>query len=378
MSLKPKVRILTSSHKANDERIFYKQAKSITGAGYDTAVIAPHPHNEVLDGIAVKAVPKFDGKLARLIITPLYILISSIREKADLYHFHDPELIPVGVILKLLGKKVVYDAHEYYKLKIMSKAGIPRIIRQLTASAFDIFETAASITFNAVIVVDKTTEAKFRGRSVRLGNFPFRPQEPVRRRNGTGVFKCVYAGGLSADRGLFKMLHAMEYVDDRIKLVLAGPMSDADIEEMKRLKGYERVEYLGFIPWLKVLELLPECDLGLVLLQPVPAYIYAGENTVKLFEYMMACLPTLASDFPNLKEILDHNTCGITVDPTNPAMIAEKIMYFADNPDVAGRMGENGVKAVMARYNWENEEKKLLALYSRILDSKARGMRYHA
>ncbi len=378
MSLKPKVRILTSSHTAFDERIFYKQAKSIAIAGYDTAVIAPHPTDEILDGIAIKAVPELNGKFARLLIIPLYILILAIREKAYLYHFHDPELMPSGLVLKLLGRSVVYDAHEYYKLKIMSKTGIPGMIRQLIASAFDLFETLASMTFNGVIVVDKVTEAKFGGRAVRVGNFPFRPQKPVKRSERTGEFKCVYAGGLSADRGLFKMVQAMEYVDDRIKLVLAGPMSDRDFENIKRLKGFERVDYLGLIPWLKVLELLPECDLGLVLLQPVPAYIYAGENTVKLFEYMMACLPTLASDFPNLKKILDCETCGITVDPTDPALIAEKITYFADNPDAVGRMGENGVKAVMERYNWENEEEKLLALYSKILNSKRQRGHAHA
>jgi len=145
-------------------------------------------------------------------------------------------------------------------------------------------------------------------------------------------------------------------------------MSEENLRKAKQLKGYERVEYLGFIPWKSVLEMLPDCDLGLLLLQPVPGYLYHGENSIKLFEYMMASLPVLCSDFPNLKRIIGQENCGITVDPTDPVEIGKKIMYLADNPGVAGRMGENGRKAVKEKYNWETEADKLLGLYGHILE----------
>ncbi len=376
---KPKVCILTSSHKADDDRIFHKQAKSIAGAGYNTSIISPHDADETLEGIRIKAVPNAGGKvLGKIILRPLFVLATGIRDRADIYHLHDPELLPAGLILKLTGKKVVYDAHEYYKQNILSKRSIPWGLRHFIAYFFDRFETFASMLFNGVIVVDGSIRAKFGRKAVVISNYPYNPREPVVPKNRGNEFKCVYAGGLSADRGLFKMIEAMKYVDRPVKLILLGPLSNEDRIKAENMNGYEKVEYLGLRPWPEVLKLLPECDLGLVLLQPVPAYILAGEGTVKLYEYMASRLPVLGSNFVNLERIIRENGCGATVDPTNPAIIAEKIMYFADNPDAASRMGENGVKAVMARYNWEKEEEKLLALYGKILDSKTRGRRCHA
>jgi glycosyltransferase involved in cell wall biosynthesis len=359
---------MTSSHRAYDERFFHKQAKSLLGAGYDATIIAPHPADEVADGIRIKAVPKPGGRLERLLITPLRVLAAGIREKADIYHFHDPELIPAGLALRLLGRKVIYDSHEYYKLKVLSYNRIPGGLRQIVAWVYDVLETLSSRLFNGVVVVDSVTEAKFKGMATMVSNFPFKSSITSRPKKKDGSFRCVYVGGLEGDRGLFKMVEAMEHVDDRVRLVLAGHMSEENLRKAKQLKGYERVEYLGFIPWKSVLEMLPDCDLGLLLLQPVPGYLYHGENSIKLFEYMMASLPVLCSDFPNLKRIIGQESCGITVDPTDPVEIGKKIMYLSDNPGVAGRMGENGRKAVKEKYNWEMEAKKLLGLYGRILE----------
>jgi glycosyltransferase involved in cell wall biosynthesis len=369
LNLKSKVGILTSSHKANDDRIFYKQAKSIAGAGYDTVIVAPHPADEVLEGIRIKAVPMPGGKLGRLLLTPFHILIAGIKEKADIYHFHDPELIPAGLVLRLLGRKVIYDSHEYYKMKILSMDRIPGWLRNPAAEAYDVLETLAARTFSGVIVTDRVTEGKFKGMATVVSNPPYKSGVSREPKKQDGVFKCVYIGGLERDRGLFKMVEAMEHVDGRFRLVLAGRMSEEDLNEIKRLKGYAKVDYLGLIPWVKVLELLPDCDLGLLLLQPVPGYFYHGENSIKLFEYMMAGMPVLGSNFVNLERIIRETGCGSTVDPTDPREIAKQITYFADNPELSRRMGENGVKAVMEKYNWEKEEEKLLALYGRILNA---------
>jgi glycosyltransferase involved in cell wall biosynthesis len=371
LNIKPKVCILTSSHKANDERIFYKQAKSIAGAGYDTVVVAAHPADEALDGIRIKAVPKARTNIGRLFVTPLHILAAGIREKADVYHFHDPELLPAGLVLRLLGRKVIYDAHEYYKMKVLSKDRVPAWLRNPAAYVFDILETLAARTFSGVIVTDRVTEGKFKGMAIVVSNPPYKSNASRQPKEKDGAFKCVYIGGLERDRGLFKMVEAMEHVDGRVRLVLAGRISDGDLNEIKRLKGYSRVDYMGLIPWAKVLELLPDCDLGLLLLQPVPGYFYHGENSIKLFEYMMAGMPVLGSNFVNLERIIKEAGCGSTVDPTDPREIAKQIMYFADNPEVCRTMGENGIRAVLEKYNWENEAEKLLALYGGILDTGA-------
>ena len=311
--------------------------------------------------------------MQRLLLTPMRVFRAGLAEKADIYHFHDPELVPYGLLLRALGKNVIYDVHEYYKMKLLSKTQIPGGLRHFVAWAFDAFESMAAPLFSGIIVVDRDTERKFKGRATTVRNYADKSFiAPRTNKKDESVFKCVYVGGLEGDRGLFKMIEAMEYVDGRVRLIIAGFMFGQNLEKAEKTKGFERVDYLGVIPWQKVMELLPECNLGLVLLQPTPAYLYAGENTVKLFEYMMAGMPVLVSNFPNMAKIIEDERCGATVDPTDPKEIAKKIMYFADNPEVARQAGENGRKAIMEKYNWEVEEKKLLGLYSRILKEDLR------
>jgi len=368
MSTKTKVCIFSSAHPPTDGRVFHKEAKSLLRAGYEVVYIGPDTADGVQDGIRVKAVPRSRSLLKRALIAATRLIRASLRERADIYHFHDPELLPAGLLLRLLGKRVVYDVHEYNKLNFKSRRPGYWGMRTLMANVFDIFETQASRYFNGVIAVDKVIEDKFMGRAVKVSNFPFRPGKPSRLEMREREFKCVYAGGLTADRGLFRMIEAMEHIDRPAKLILLGKISDENRRKAETMKGYERVECRGYKPWPEVLELLPNCDLGLVMLQPVPAYVFAGEGTIKLFEYMGAGLPVLASNFPNLKRIIEQADCGLVVDPTDPVEIARKITYFADNPEAARRMGENGWKAVMDKYNWETENEKLLGLYSRILD----------
>jgi len=365
---KTRVCILTSGHTPFDERIFHKQAKSLAGAGYEVVIVAPHSADERVDDIKIKAVRKERGGLKGMVFTAFRVFMSGVKEKADIYHFHDPELIPFGLILKLMGKRVVYDVHEYYKQNFMSKRAIHWALRKLIAYSFDFIETFASKLYDGVIVVDRLTGLKFKGRSLKVSNYPYRPKQSLKSKPHGGDFKCVYAGGLSADRGLFKMIEAMEHVRIPAKLILLGPLSEEDRLKAEKMKGYEKVEALGLRPWLEVLRLLPEYDLGLVLLQPVPAYYYAGEGTVKLFEYMGAGLPVLGSNLPNLERIIKDEDCGVSVDPTDPIEIAKKITFFAENREAAGSMGKNGRKAVEDKYNWEMEAKKLLGLYSHFSD----------
>jgi len=112
---------------------------------------------------------------------------------------------------------------------------------------------------------------------------------------------------------------------------------------------------------------LDKLRVGLVLFYPEPNQINSQPN--KLFEYMSAEIPIVASNFPLWKEIVEGNQCGICVDPLNPEEIARAIEYLITHPDEAQRMGENGRKAVIEKYNWESESKKLIELYRKILSS---------
>jgi glycosyltransferase involved in cell wall biosynthesis len=146
-------------------------------------------------------------------------------------------------------------------------------------------------------------------------------------------------------------------------LQLGGKFSEKETEaEVKSYAGWQLVDELGFVDRVGVKNILAHAVAGLVTFLPLPNHIDAQPN--KMFEYMSAGVPVIASNFPLWREIIEGNDCGLCVDPLNPAAIAEAIDYLVNNPVRAEQMGRNGQRAVQERYNWTIEEKKLLELYS--------------
>jgi glycosyltransferase involved in cell wall biosynthesis len=268
--------------------------------------------------------------------------------------------------LKALGKKVIYDVHEDYKSKILSKYYIPRFLRRPLAHLFDLFEKTASKIFDAIIVVDDYLLSRFRHRRVvKVAHFPPIIEIPRKKQNDEFVF--VYAGGINKDRGISKVIQALGFLGDykgEMKIILAGPIEEEYLKQAVENNPF--IDYVGYLPWREVLKIYSVSDVGLLLLQPVPAYI-TTETPVKLFEYMLAGLAVLSANFPSLKKIIEGNKCGICVDSTNPREIADAMKYLIEHKEEARKMGENGKRAVIERYNWEKESEKLLKLYKELL-----------
>jgi glycosyltransferase involved in cell wall biosynthesis len=178
----------------------------------------------------------------------------------------------------------------------------------------------------------------------------------------------VYVGGISKLRGAIEMVRALEHLNPawNVRLDLIGKFEPPELEEeLQALPGYWRVRFLGWLPWELAWERAQAAFAGLVLFHPAPNHTNSLPN--KLFEYMAAGLPVVASNFPLWKEIVEGNRCGITVDPLDSKAIAQAIEYLLAHPEEALQMGENGRRAVEEKYNWEAESKKLLGVYSKLL-----------
>jgi len=368
-----KICILTSVHPPFDTRIFHKQAKSLVKAGYDVSLIAQHDKNEVVNGVKIVALPKAKNRFRRVLGT-WRVFKLAFKQKADVYHFHDPELIPAGLLLKFLTKgKVIYDVHEYYGELMLLKYYLPRYTRKIVAQLVKLVERFASIFFDSVIAATDDLLKNFPQCEVTVAvyNFPILAQFDTMKRNtdSDNNFNVIYVGGLTEERGISEIVQAMEYVNASkdVKLVLYGKFVPEPYEnEVRRLRGFERVEYRGWVEpdvlWLR----MASADIGIVCLRPV------GQHTkglpTKLFEYMAAGLPVIASNFPLWQEIVEGNNCGLTVDPLNPQEIARAVVYLIEHPGEARKMGQNGRKAVLEKYNWENESRKLIALYHKLVE----------
>lgn len=369
-----KVCILTSVHQVFDVRIFRKQAKTLAGAGYNVTLIAQHDSNETVDGIKIIALPKPKNRLLRILID-WKLLKLAFKQKSDIYHFHDPELLPFGVLLKILTKaKIIYDVHEHYPNAILDKEWIPKYARKLISKLFDIIEKMLVHFIDVVIYTTPIVGQRYQKIKVkakRIENYPLLSLSELYK-SLTHQKHIIYLGGMSKIRGIYELIKAFKLVIEKCpewKLYLVGTIMPASFaEEIEKLIEKSNIsKHIRLIPWVSFEEkekYSKQASIGIVAYLPYANNISCLPN--KLFEYMLAGIPVVASNFPLYKEIVEGNTCGITIDPTNVQEIAKAIEYLIKHPEKARKMGENGRKAVLEKYNWENEAKKLLKVYENL------------
>jgi len=370
-----RVCIMTSVHPAFDPRIFHKQARSLADAGYDVTLVAQHSRDEVVQGVRILALPRPRNRLWRMLGT-CRVLRLAYKQHADIYHFHDPELLPVGLLLKLLTKaKVIYDVHEDYPASILYKHWVPSILRKPLSRIFNLVEKRLASRLDCVIAVVDDLSRQFRGkRVVTIWNYPIVQAMRPKADYPFEKPRLIYVGGLTRERGISEVVQAMHYVNSRmdIKLMLCGKFDlPAYEEKVRKLRGFEKVEYHGWVRPEEVPSKLAQATIGMACLHPAPNYVYMP--TTKVFEYMAAGLPVVASNFPSWKEFMEATNSGLTVDPLNPREIAKAVEYLVEHPDEARMMGENGRRAVLEKYSWQTESKKLLALYEDLLKQKGPG-----
>ncbi len=370
---------LTTVHPRYDTRIFVKQCISLVRSGYDVnLIVADGKGGEENEGVKIHdiGVSRF-GRAGRMIRTVMAVYTKALGVKADIYHFHDPELIPIGLLLKLRGKRVIYDVHEDYPEAILSKRYLSPLARRLTARIFKKFEEFASRRFTSIIPATPGIAERFETLNkniVIVQNFPIldelQTSKPVpwdKRLNAV-----AYVGGIASLRGAREMMEAIGIVSKEtdVHLILAGEFSPQSLEkDISSMEGWKQTEYLGYLSRDKVARLFGRVKAGLVLIHPEPRYQVS--YPVKLFEYMSAGIPVIASDFPLWRKIVEGAGCGLLVDPLKPEEIADAVIYLLENPEEAEKMGRNGRKSVLEQYNWGIEEQKLIKLYNQISQSDA-------
>ncbi|MBN2108829.1 MAG: glycosyltransferase [Deltaproteobacteria bacterium] len=372
LSFRVRVCHLTTAHRALDNRIFDKEALSLARAGYEVTIIGQHDREEVCNGVRLVPIPKPVGRLERLQTALFGLAGLAKRQKADVYHFHDPELIPLGLFLKLFGKKVIYDAHEDYAQTLLTVAGLPPALRRLLSFIWDGFERMAARVFDGIIVVDSNIRRKFCAyKTEMITNVPplafsrshSRPQR-------SGPLKLIYTGVVAAERGIVKIVQALNLMQSRdVELHIIGTVDDAEFQKL--FDADPRIICHGRLPWRQALQEIELGDVGLMLFQPVPAHMFfTGEGNTKLFEFMGFGMPVLYGNLPNLSKFFGPLNAGLAVDPTSPEEIAAAIDRLHDDSELCQYLGENGRRAVRERFHWEAEEKKFLVFYDRVFFGK--------
>lgn len=366
----PKVVHLTSVHVPRDNRIFHKECRSAADAGYEVVLVAPYTQDQMVDGVRIRAVPSPRNRLGRIIGTVPAVARAAVDERADLYHFHDPELIPVGLLLRALGRKVVYDVHEDYITSVAQKDYLPQSVRRVLARLVGLLESMAAPFFELILAEDYY-QRRFAGGTIVL-NYPAlerfgQIRATVDVQEGPRV---LYTGGVTPERGALQHVDILHNVPD-VEIFMVGRCSVEMAEGLRRRAGphAQRLQIVGegrFVPFEEIMQYYERGGwlAGLAIFPPTPHH--REKELTKFFEYMAAGIPVVCSDFPRWKRLVEGKGVGLCVDSQSPDSVAEMISYLWNHPDDAMKMGARGRFAAQM-FSWESESKKLLALYRRLL-----------
>jgi glycosyltransferase involved in cell wall biosynthesis len=361
--------IISTVHQPFDTRIFHKQAQTLARAGYEVMYLVSHSRDEVIDGIEIRRLER--GTLVRRLLSLPAVFRKALATRADVFHLHDPELIILALWLRLAGRQVIYDAHEDIAADIPYKDYLARPVAIIIAFFAALLEKTTARLLNAVITATPAIAEGFRGKNVYVvNNFPeLDPDQPraVPQFTQQGL-RLIYIGDMTPVRGILEIVQAVTQIDpgEAISLDIIGKFPFEDYEKLVRDAADERVQFKGWLAYNAAMAALQQADTGMVCFFPLPNHTRAQPN--KLFEYMMAGLPMIVSDFPLWRQIVIDNGCGFGVDPQDPASIADALLRMRRLSAAERReMGKRGQQLVYDRYNWNAEAKTLLSIYEKLI-----------
>ncbi len=362
---------VTTVHSPFDPRIFYKQLASLCDAEFDAYLIAPHEHDEQVQGISIHALPRPETRWRRLALQPQAFKKARALDAA-LYQVHDPELLPLAFLLKTTtGARVVYDMHENYRSK---GALLGRALRALERWAFG--------WVDHVLLAEESYRSIVDGHTVPhtcIANY-FRPigeEEPV---ETVGIAetptRLLYTGTLSASRGLRTMIELAAEIQrtgrpETVELVGVCHHEDqrAWAEEQIRAEGLgdviERVGWDAYVPPSAMSSHYRRADVGLALFEPHSNY--RRSLPTKFYEYLHYGLPILCSDFPMWRRFVEQHECGAVVPPGEPGAVLAVLNEWQAHPERYRRCAENA-RAAAPQYRWEEMGGRLVSLYRRMLN----------
>lgn len=385
-----KVTMFVWNNFMNDARVL-REASALTELDYTVTIIAKKELSEihlpsseqvrervfVNRPLKLELPEKITDKIKSSILTKhmpnMLLMIKMImlgrKYDTDVYHAHDLNTLIQGIMgakLRLNRKVLVYDSHEVQTSRThYSFEKIYRIEKFL-------------LRFVDQVIVENDTRADYHNdlygiRPAPIHNYSelYNIDEvkafPIREKyNIPAETKIVlYQGGMQEGRGLFKLLDAFKNINNG-KLIMLGDGKERQnlIDYHSELKLEKKVIFIDRVPYKELRSYTKSADIGIQFLENTNFNHYSASSN-KLFEYLMAHVPVIGSDLPEIKKVIEEEEVGLTVEDSNTAELQQTIQELIDDKDKRNYLKKNTKKAKY-KYNWENEKQILHNIYSEL------------
>lgn len=364
---------MTSAHNAEDIRIFHKECVSLADAGYDVFLVERGSSYDK-KGVHIIGVGEIPNSLRKRILfgaRRVYIMARSLN--CDVYHLHDPELLPYGLKLKRLGKKVIFDSHELTREQILIKPYLPFWLAKIISFLYSLLENYILKRIDGVIFPCPIGgEFPLPGKNTAyVNNVPKLEEfydhfDPNVKKEERSI--CTI-GSLTPERGIKQLIISSSRANCR--LYLGGIISpDEFTQELEMMPECKDAVFLGYLNREQVVNTIEKCQVGVAAVLHVGQYDCLENLPTKAYEFMAMGIPVILTDTRYNKKIIDQYQFGICVDPLDLYQFENALRTLLDSPEEATRLGYNGRKLIAEHFNWEREKNNLLGIYDQIISKR--------
>ena len=361
-----KVCHISSVHNLHDSRILYKQCSSLVKAGYEVSLVIQNDKPDIINGVNIIPLKYSKSRVYRILISTWIAFFKALKTKSKIYQFHDPELLPFAILFKLFGKKVIFDSHEDVVFQILHKPYLKnKILKSVVSNTFRSFQWFISLFLDKIIVVTDLMVPRFKNsKTVVISNFPL-ISEPSFQYDiiDSGSPAFVYLGGLSKIRNIKEVVLAYGALPHKTTFNILGSFDTPHYEAIcKALPEWNQINFYGQVNFNEAQKIIAKSQIGILVLKSTPNHLLS--MPIKAFEYMQKGLPFIASDFPYWRKLFSD--CAIFVDPENSEEITNAMNLLVTDNHLRSTLGNKGKQLVKDKYNWNQEEVKLILLYKEL------------
>jgi len=356
----------------SDPRVFLKECISLRSAGYEVVLVCSAEQDCTCEGVRIRALPQPAGRLSRMLVTTRQAYHACVEENADVYHFHNPEMMPWMARLASAGRRVIYDMHENVVKDILTKSWIHPWLRAVVSRAVNVGMRGWLRRMAVVFAEDSyASDYPWIHSGVVVRNLPRLEHLLSINPEPSTVPLVGYLGGVTPERGTMTILEALHVLQKRgvsVGFECVGHAEgkfQAEMDAFVAAHGLEGVRFHGYQRPQDGYRIMARCQVGIAVIADIPNF--RDSYPTKMFEYMALGLPVIASDFPLYRQVVEDGRCGVCVPPGRPSELASAIYDVITDPQAAQEMGRRGRDCVVEHYSWRTEEEKLLGLYSALL-----------
>lgn len=298
------------------------------------------------------------------------MIVKGYIQNADIYHANDLNTLPQAIVcskLRLKPKPLIYDSHEVQS----DRTGYnPKTIKRIESFM---------LKFVDQMIVENHTRAKYNEdiygfypktlyNYSEKYNIEEKPQINLHKKIGINEDEKIllYQGGLQQGRGLELLIEAMDEIEEgHLLFIGGGKLTQTLKEQAEASKQADRIHFLDKVPFQELPSYTREAYLGFQVLQNICFNHYSASSN-KLFEYMMAHVPVISCDFPEIKKVVEETNTGLVVDSHNASEIANAVNQLVKDTSLRNQLSEN-TKQAKEIYNWNNEKSKLLEVYNQFV-----------